>query len=56
MITVPINVHHHNEAHDMTKQERKVAALTSKVKNLADATRRARAELKEAKAKLKDDQ
>jgi hypothetical protein len=51
--TVPINIHHHEE-HDMTKQEKKVAALTIKVKALADATKRARQELKEAKAKMKD--
>jgi len=54
MKTVPINIHY--EEPDMTKQEKKVAALTAKVKNLADATRRARAELKEAKAKLKAEQ
>ena len=50
MMTVPINIH--NEVIDMTKQERKAAALELKVKHLAAATKRAREELKEAKVKM----
>ena len=54
MKTVPINIHY--EVKEMTKQEKKVEALKLKVKNLTDAARRARQELNEAKAKLKEDQ
>jgi len=56
MKTVPINIHYSNEVEEMTRQEKKVEALKLKVKNLTDAARRARQELNEAKAKLKEDQ